>query len=58
MDNSKKIRIALRITFLLGIWAIICLFSESNRWFFKKSIDKGIEWVTIRNSNYLSFFDE
>ena len=46
MDLRKKIGIALRVTFLLGIWAMICLLSEENLSYVKKTMRAGIEWVS------------
>lgn len=45
MDLRRKIGIALRVTFLLGIWAMICLLSNDNRSYIKDTMKEGIEWI-------------
>jgi hypothetical protein len=45
MDLRRKIGIALRVTFLLGIWAMICLLSNDNRSYIKDTMKEGVEWI-------------
>jgi len=45
MDLRKKIGIALRITFLLGIWAMICLLSNDNRSYIKNAVYESVERI-------------
>ena len=46
MDLRRKIGIALRVTFLLGIWAMICLLSDDNRSYIKETMKEGMEWIS------------
>ena len=45
MDLRRKIGIALRVTFLIGIWAMICLLSNDNRSSIKETMKESMEWI-------------
>jgi hypothetical protein len=54
MDLRRKIEIALRVTFILGMWAMICLLSNDNLSHVKKTMRDGIEWISPHsNASFL-----
>ena len=45
MDFRRKIEVALKLTLILGTWAIICLMTNDNLSYVKKTMREGIEKV-------------